>query len=85
MKSLLFPIAQVSLARLYLVTSWIITGVCVIFLIKLRWPRNKSLCDTVGLSYKKPTARGVRSPSLLSALLGWLKLKNGIKADKRNI
>ena len=30
-----------------------ITDVCVLFLIKLRWPRNKSLYDKVLLSYWK--------------------------------
>ena len=42
-----------------------ITAVCVLFLIKLRWPRNKSLYDKVELSFRFPLSRSAR---LLSKL-----------------
>ena len=37
-----------------------ITAVCVIFLIKLRWPKNKSLYDTVFERYGQTTLKIVR-------------------------
>ena len=37
-----------------------ITAVCVLFLVKLRWPKNKSLYDTVFERYGQETLKMVR-------------------------
>ena len=37
-----------------------ITAVCVLFLIKLRWPKNKSIYDTVFKRYGQQTLKIVR-------------------------
>ena len=39
-----------------------ITAVCVVFLIKLRWPKNKSLYDTIFTQSRKKESRVLLKP-----------------------